>query len=127
MLSVAEKVYMVAGIFTLSSALIWMGFLFYYCYRKLDVVLGLLENCIEIETHKFLIEVGPWGRVYLLGRAAGLFIMPGFYLRRGTVDAGDLEKFPPRLKKQLVLLYGYSFPLTFMILVLGLIAQFDLV
>jgi hypothetical protein len=101
-LSIADKIFLVAGLFDLGGLIICLGVVFHMAYTKMDLMLGHLKNCSVVSTHAPLKEGGPWGRLLLIGWIAGIVTFPGYYLKNGGVSTEDLMNFPAHLKRRLV-------------------------
>lgn len=83
---------------------IWIGVALYMAYTKMDVVLGCLKNSSSVMSMASLRHGGPWGKLLLVGGVSGFVTFPGFYLKRGSINAEDVNNFPAPLRRKLVAL-----------------------
>ncbi len=96
----------------------------YISYTKMNLMLSHLQRSPAITTHSFLINTGPWGRLYLLGKIMGLMTMPTIYLRDGGASAEDLNNFPVGLKRKLIVLQWFAWFL--LLVMIGVVAVIKL-
>ncbi|PNA73835.1 hypothetical protein C1Y33_26465, partial [Pseudomonas sp. FW305-76] len=47
--------------------------------------------------------MGAWGRMMMVGVVAGYLACPGFFIRRGLLDADEINNFPQPLKRKLII------------------------
>ncbi|WP_415765019.1 hypothetical protein [Pseudomonas sp. ZB1P45] len=83
---------------------IWIGVALYMAYTKMDVMLGCLKNSSSVMSMASLRHGGPWGKLLLVGGVSGFITFPGFYLKRGSINAEDVNNFPAPLRRKLVAL-----------------------
>jgi hypothetical protein len=83
---------------------IWIGVALYMAYTKMDVMLGCLKNSSSVMSMASLRHGGPWGKLLLVGGVSGFVTFPGFYLKRGSINAEDVNNFPAPLRRKLVAL-----------------------
>ncbi|MBV7510055.1 MULTISPECIES: hypothetical protein [unclassified Pseudomonas] len=83
---------------------IWIGVALYMAYTKMDVMLGCLKNSSSVMSMASLRHGGPWGKLLLVGGVSGFITFPGFYLKRGSINAEDVNNFPVPLRRKLVAL-----------------------
>lgn len=76
----------------------------YLSWRHLDAIMGALKSC------RFIYIWGPawrsrgWiGGFVLIAVIAGIVVWPKADIRYGRLDSADIENFPPRLKRLLVI------------------------
>lgn len=76
----------------------------YLSYRHLDAIMGALKSC------RFIYIWGPawrnrgwFGGFVLISVIAGIVVWPKADIRYGRLDSTDIENFPPRLKRLLVI------------------------
>jgi len=119
--SLADQVFMVFGLAIFGGGFFCIGISLYMAYTKMDFMLEHLKNCSIVKARSPLKYGGPWGKLMLIGWIAGLFTFPEYYLKRGEASAEDLNNFPVRLRKKLVLLKMASF-----LLIAGLVVLFIL-
>jgi len=125
--SMTDKVFIVVGLIDVIGIFVSTGVALYFAYRKMDLMLSHLENCRTITIHIFLLNAGPRGRLYVLGKVMGLMTMPGVFLRDGGAAAEDLKNFPTDLRRQLVALQWTGWILLLVSIGMGVIAQFELI
>lgn len=85
---------------------IFMGFLFIanslYISRHLSVMLKALENSRQIIFYSMIYKsMGVFGNIFLVTQMAGLLIWPKLGVRKGFLDARDVEGFPAHLLRLL--------------------------
>ncbi|MFY0732402.1 hypothetical protein [Pseudomonas sp. NFX15] len=84
---------------------IWNGVMLYIAYTKMDLMLDHCRKSVSIMGIASLGHAGPWGKLMLVGGISGFLTFPGFYLKRGCIDADDVNNFPESLRRQLVALH----------------------
>jgi hypothetical protein len=84
--------------------IIWIGIALYIARIKMDLILEHLKNSSAGTRLSALKHGGTWGKLLLVGGAAGLVTFSNFYVRRGTLSAEDVKSFPSSLKQRLVLM-----------------------
>ncbi|WP_320407354.1 hypothetical protein [Pseudomonas chlororaphis] len=70
----------------------------------MDEYLELLRNCQAVVRLAPLRQVGPWGKLLLMGGITSIVSFPDIYLKHGGVSVEDLESFPKPLKKKFLVL-----------------------
>ncbi|AJO79679.1 hypothetical protein [Pseudomonas sp. MRSN 12121] len=85
------------GMFTM------LGVYLYWGYTRMDEMLGHVRNCQMITGNRFYLSMGPWGRMMMVGVVAGYLACPGFFIRRGLLDADEINNFPQPLKRRLII------------------------
>jgi hypothetical protein len=73
-------------------------------YTQMDTMLEHLKNSSAVKTMAFLRKIRPRGVLLLVGGISGFVTFPSFYIKRGTIDAKDIENFPAPLKHKLIIL-----------------------
>ncbi|WP_248916694.1 hypothetical protein [Pseudomonas moorei] len=96
-------------------------------YTKLDMMLEHLKNCSVVKNRAPLKHGGPWGRIYMMGEIFGIMRNPEIYIHAGTLSAKDMEKFPHKLRQNLITLHKYVFIFWAVMMCLGLVAWLGLV
>ena len=81
-----------------------IAYCLYLSHRHLDAMMEALKNSRYI----FIWAPGwrgqGWfGGFVLITKIAGMVVRPRAYIRLGDVDPGDIENFPPRLKRLLMI------------------------
>ncbi len=87
------------------SLLIWNGMALRIGYTQMDLMLSHLKKSSAVTALASLRHGGPWGVLLLVGGIAGFVAFPDFYIKRGTIDADDINNFPAKLKTKLTRLY----------------------
>lgn len=85
------------GIFTI------MGIYLYLGYTRMEEILSHVKNCKSITKSRFYLDLGPWGRLVMVGIVAGFLALPDLYIKNGSLDADDIKNFPEPLKRRLAL------------------------
>lgn len=81
------------------GAFVWIGIALHMAYTKMDELLGFLKNCSAVMARAPLRNGGPWGKLLLIGGISGIVTFPGFYLKRGELNADDLDRLPAPFKR----------------------------
>lgn len=102
--SLADKIFLAAGLLEFGGILVCIGVALHMAYTKMDLMLEHLKNCSAVISQTPLRKGGPWGNLLLIGWIAGIVAFPGYYLKHGGVSIEDLRNFPPPLKRKLVAL-----------------------
>ncbi|WP_223515801.1 hypothetical protein [Pseudomonas sp. GL-B-19] len=102
-LSVAENIFMVAGIIVVVGIFTLLGFMLYIAKTKIDIILSSLQNSPFSITLITLWHGGPGGRIRMVGEVCGILWRPKYHIQSGLLDPQDIENFPPKLKRQLLL------------------------
>lgn len=79
-----------------------IGIYLYWGYTRMDEMLGYVKNCQMITGNRFYLHMGAWGRMMMVGVVAGYLACPGFFIRRGLLDADEISNFPQPLKRRLI-------------------------
>ena len=87
------------------SLIIWNGMALRIGYTQMDLMLSHLRRSSAVTALASLRHGGPWGVLLLVGGIAGFVAFPNFYIKRGTIDADDINNFPDKLKIKLTRLY----------------------
>ena len=87
------------------SLLIWNGMALRIGYTQMDLMLSHLKRSSAVTALASLRHGGPWGVLLLVGGIAGFVAFPDFYIKRGTIDADDINNFPAKLRTKLTRLY----------------------
>jgi hypothetical protein len=103
--STANKFILWVGLIGFGGVFTFLGVALHLAYTKMDLMLNHLKNCPAVMNRAFLLNVGPWGRLVVLGGIMGLMITPRIYLRDGGANAEDLKSFPADLKRKLIVLH----------------------
>lgn len=73
-------------------------------YTKMDEILESLKNSPCITVRAPLRYGGVWGKLFLAGGIANIVTFPGFYMRRGELNADDLKRLCPQLKRKMAVM-----------------------
>lgn len=85
------------GIFSMA------GIYLYWGYTRMEEILGHVKNCKVITGSRFYLHMGPWGRLVMVGMVAGFLARPTSYIKKGILDANEIDTFPQPLKRRLTL------------------------
>ncbi|MDY7534908.1 hypothetical protein RGV33_25055 [Pseudomonas sp. Bout1] len=100
--SVADKVFLVAGLLDFGGILACIGVALHMAYTRMDLMLEHLKNCSAVMVQAPLKDGGPWGKLLLVGWIAGVVTFPGYYLKHGGASIEDLNSFPAPLRRKLL-------------------------
>ncbi|MBP5076748.1 hypothetical protein HUS84_22735 [Pseudomonas chlororaphis] len=116
-LGVVEYVLASCGVVTLSGGIIISGVFFYWGCTRMDEILGYVKNCKAVINNRFYLYMGAWGRMAMVGMIAGSLAYPNYHVRKGLMDADDVNNFPKPFKKKLVVLFNMQLVLLFCFMV----------
>ncbi|MCB2252943.1 hypothetical protein KTQ74_13630 [Pseudomonas chlororaphis] len=85
------------GIFGMAGTYLYWG------YARIEEVLKHLQNCKAITGSRFYLQMGPWGRLVMIGMVAGFLAFPASYIKKGILDANDIDAFPQPFKRKLIM------------------------
>ncbi|WP_407728937.1 hypothetical protein ACJJU9_15570 [Pseudomonas helleri] len=102
---------------------VWITLALRIAFAQMDLMLGCLRNCSFIESLAQFKQGGLWGKLLLVGSVSGVVTFPGLYIRRGTVDAEDIRRFPVQLKRRLVFLQWAGIVLISLLFLLVLVSK----
>ncbi|OLF52968.1 hypothetical protein [Pseudomonas chlororaphis] len=103
---VITTAHIVLGVFigiTFIGMFAMMGVYLYWGYTRIGEMLGYVKNCQMITGNRFYLHMGAWGRIMMVGVVAGYLAFPGFFIRRGLLDADEINNFPQPLKRRLII------------------------
>lgn len=103
-ISLADKIFLTAGLLDFGGIFIWMGVNLHMAYTKMDEMLRHLKNSPLITTFSFYDQAGPWGKLILVVSISGIITFPNFHMKHGGINADDIRNFPAHLKRKLVIL-----------------------
>lgn len=103
----------------LLGAFVCIGAALYIAYTKMDLMLDHLKNSSGVMNLAPLRQGGPWGKLLLVGGISGFVTFPGFYFKRGRVNAEDINNFPVPLKRMLAILHLSSIVVVSLLFLLG--------
>jgi len=63
----------------------------------------------------------------MIGEVCGILWKPKYHIQSGLLSAQDIENFPPKLKRELLLTHKLMFYFGAALMCLGLIANFELI
>ncbi|WP_314919657.1 hypothetical protein [Pseudomonas helleri] len=126
-LNTADKIFLAVGLIDFAGIFIWIGVCLHLAYTQMDLMLDHLKNSALINTFVPLRQGGPWGRLVLIGSISSVIAFPGFYLKRGSVNAEDLRCFTGSLKRKLVMLQWGGLILLVVMVCIGVVAKLGFV
>jgi hypothetical protein len=100
----AENTTVNLSAFVILCLIIWICAALRIGYTQMDTMLEHLKNSSAVKAMAFLRKIGPRGVLLLVGGISGFVTFPSFYIKRGTIDAKDIENFPAPLKHKLIIL-----------------------
>lgn len=98
-LACCSVVTMCGGV-AVSAVYLYLGF------TRMDEILGCVKRCEIVERNKFYFYMGGLGRLIMVGMVAGFLAYPKFLVKKGAMDARDIESFPELLGRRLVILFN---------------------
>ncbi|GLK89379.1 hypothetical protein [Pseudomonas turukhanskensis] len=100
----AEQTMAILGGSGILCLAIWICIALRIGYTQMDSMLAHLKNSSAVVALAPLKNGGPWGVLLLVGGISGFLTFPEFYIKRGTINAKDIEEFPAKLKRKLTIL-----------------------
>ncbi|AVO58953.1 hypothetical protein [Pseudomonas chlororaphis] len=85
------------GIFSVAGAYLYWG------YTCMEEILDRFRSCTAMTGSRFYLQMGPWGRLVMVGMAAGFLAFPASYIKKGILDASEIDTFPQPLKRRLIM------------------------
>lgn len=122
-LDTADKIFLAVGLIDFGGIFLWIGVCLRLAYTKMDLMLNYLKNSSLMGTFAHLRQGGPWGKLVLVGSISSVVTFPGFYLKRGAVNAEDIRCFPTALKRKLVILQWAGLVLLVTMVCIGIVAK----
>lgn len=104
-MSEITTVHIVLGSFmgiTFLGAFIMIGAHLYWIRTHLNEALAHLKNSPIVNQQRAFLYFGIWGKMALLGGIAGFLTYSGYFIKRGLLDADEVNNFPEPLKKKLI-------------------------
>lgn len=126
-LNTADKIFLAVGLIDFVGIFLWIGVCLHLSYTQMDRMLDHFKNSSLLNTFVPLRQGGPWGRLVLVGSISSVITFPGFYLKRGSVNAEDLRCFPRALKRKLVILQWSGLILLVVMVCVGVVAKLGFV
>ena len=126
-LNTADKIFLAVGLIDFVGIFLWIGVCLHLAYTQMDLMLDHLKNSVLINTFVPLRQGGPWGKLVLIGSISSVIAFPGFYLKRGSVNAEDLRCFTGSLKRKLVMLQWGGLILLVVMVCIGVVAKLGFV
>jgi len=105
-LSTAEYVLTFLGVATFLGGGIVGGVYFYLSFTRMDEILGYVKNCKVVNNQRYYLYMGAWGRFLMVGMISGALAYSGYQIRKGLMDAGDVNNFPEPLKRRLIAMFN---------------------
>lgn len=118
--SIAHKIFLCVSIIGFGGLMIFLGVALHLAYARMDVMLDHLKNCPSVMVRAPFKNGGVRGKLFVLAAIMGMMTMPNLYLRDGGANAKDLQNFPRRLRRKLIVLHWGG--VVFIVLLLGLFA-----
>ncbi|WP_043302509.1 hypothetical protein [Pseudomonas sp. GM55] len=101
----------------LTLVAIWLVYIVQAYTEKAE---ALLPNSHFVKVNKSaFFHMGIIGKVLRSGVLTMVLIMPALSVKRGIVDATDVEKFPNDLKRMLVISWGLGWLLSIALMIFG--------
>ncbi|WDG75584.1 hypothetical protein [Pseudomonas chlororaphis] len=105
-LSTAEYVLTFFGVATFLGGGITAGGYFYLSFTRMDEILGCVKKCKVVNNQRYYLYMGAWGRFLMVGMISGALAYSGYQIRKGLMDAGDVNNFPEPLKRRLIAMFN---------------------
>ncbi|PYY84820.1 hypothetical protein DNK59_16375 [Pseudomonas sp. TKO26] len=102
---VLRTMFLYLGLTEFGALIVWLGVGLYMAYTEMDEMLARLKNCPAIMNRASLKRAGPAGRLFLMGSVVGVIAWPAMYIRDGGASIEDINNFPRRLRRKLVVWY----------------------
>ncbi|MBP5077811.1 hypothetical protein HUS84_31865 [Pseudomonas chlororaphis] len=98
----AEIVLVSFGCITFLGAFIMIGVHLYWIRNHLNEALEHFKNSPIVNQQRGFLYFGTWGKMAVIGGIAGFLAHSGYFIKRGLLDAGEVNSFPEPLKKKLI-------------------------
>ncbi|MGY4659956.1 MULTISPECIES: hypothetical protein [Pseudomonas] len=98
----AEIVLVSFGCITFLGAFIMIGVHLYWIRTHLNEALAYFKNSKIVNQQRAFLYFGTWGKMALIGGIAGFLTYSGYFIKRGLLDADEVNNFPEPLKKKLI-------------------------
>jgi len=109
----------------LGSLLLVAVWLIYIVQVHTEKAEALLCNCHFVKVNKAAFSnFGVVGKVMRSGVLTMVLMMPGISVRRGIVNAAEVEKFPKGLKRMLVVSWGVCWLLSLVFIIFGVCVKY---
>ncbi|AZC30845.1 hypothetical protein C4K38_2885 [Pseudomonas chlororaphis subsp. piscium] len=89
---------------TFLGMFIVMGYYLYLGYTRMDSILEAVKNCSLINSYRFYLFMGPWGKMMMVAGVGSCLLFSNYLIKHGALDKGDIENFPEPLKGRLLML-----------------------
>ncbi|AJO77919.1 hypothetical protein [Pseudomonas sp. MRSN 12121] len=119
-----STIFLYLGLADFGALIVWLGTGLYMAYTETDEMLERLKNCPAIMNKASFRKAGPAGRLYLMGSVIGVIAWPGIYIRDGGASVEDINKFPPGLKRKLMIWYRVGAGLFVLFLLLWCVGKY---
>ncbi|WP_259699815.1 hypothetical protein [Pseudomonas chlororaphis] len=70
------------GMFTL------IGYYFYLGYTRMDSILEAVKNCSLINSYRFYLFMGPWGKMMMVAGVGNCLLFSKYLIKHGALDKG---------------------------------------
>ncbi|AZE17148.1 hypothetical protein C4K09_2687 [Pseudomonas chlororaphis subsp. aureofaciens] len=85
-----------------SRAFIMIGVHLYWIRNHLNEALEHFKNSPIVNQQRGFLYFGTWGKMAVIGGIAGFLAHSGYFIKRGLLDADEVDSFPEPLKKKLI-------------------------
>jgi hypothetical protein len=126
-LNTIDKVFLTVGLIDFGGAVICIGVALHMAYTKMDVLLDCFKTSPAVRSLAALRHGGPWGRLLVVSGISGFVTFSGFYIKRGTISAEDINNLPPQIRNRLVVFQWCAIGLLVVMVGVGVVAQSGLV
>jgi len=126
-LNTADKLFLVMGVLDISGLLAGIGYMLYMANTKMEILLGCFKNSSGVTAMNSFRHGGPWGKIMIIGGISGFVTFSNFYIKRGSLDTGDLKNLPISLKRELVILQWTGIALLLILFSLAAVTELELV
>ncbi|AZD98772.1 hypothetical protein [Pseudomonas chlororaphis] len=87
---------------TILGAFIMIGVHLYWIRNHLNEALEHFKNSPIVNQQRGFLYFGTWGKMAVIGGIAGFLAHSGYFIKRGLLDADEVDSFPEPLKKKLI-------------------------
>lgn len=98
----AHDFVVVLGGLTLLGLFVVMGVYVYWGYTRMDSIMEGVKECSLINRYRFYLQMGPWGRMMMVGGVASCLLFSKYLIGRGLLNAQDIDDFPGSLKVSMI-------------------------
>lgn len=85
--------------------ILFIGWGLYGAWAITTKMLGYFKRSTAVHSWKVVADTGPQGKWLAFWGVVGVLVFSRFFLRRGSLNAQDIESFPKGLKRRITIFY----------------------